>query len=209
MLIATASQVNAQVTFRPGVRAGLNLSHLTDNNDFDYYYEAARTNVDYKNKADFYVGVYGALHLSKYYTLQPEINYSRQGATVEYSYHGITTETKLNLSYISVGLVNKFTFNRISVQIGPTVDVIVDKSRTRQPYLLTDVYDEPYGEYTYTETDSDLDLAFLAGIGVSITKNLGLEARIKKGVIPVIDLSDSNHDNVVYSFGATYTFDLK
>ena len=58
-------------------------------------------------------------------------------------------------------------------------------------------------------TDSEVDLAFILGAGYNFTKNFGLEARVKKGVIPVLDYSDGNHSNVVFSFGGTYTFDLK
>ena len=88
---------------------------------------------------------------------------------------------------LSVGIVNKFTFNSFNIHVGPTVDVEVDSN---------------------FDTDNDLDLGFQLGAGYNFTKNLGLEARIKRGVIPIVDTS-SNHDNVVYSLGLSYTFDLK
>jgi hypothetical protein len=46
------------------------------------------------------------------------------------------------------------------------------------------------------------------GAGISLTPNFGIEARVKKGIIPVVDYNES-HTNVVFSLGGTYTFDLK
>jgi hypothetical protein len=184
------TQSNAQVTFSPGLRGGANFSHFTKGSGTSYdYYSGTSTSsrIDFTSKTDFYVGFFGALHLTKYYTLQPEIDYSRQGATLK---SGGTTQ-KYDVSYLSIAVINKFTFtDKFNVHVGPTIDFKTDNSINIDP-------------------DSDVDLAFVLGAGYNVTKNFGLEARIKKGVIPVIDLSSANHSNVVFSLGATYTFDLK
>lgn len=209
------NQNQAQVTFRPGVRAGLNFAHFTKGDYVNggytnlYYdpntmqYIGTTTTSDYKSKTDFNVGFYGALHLTKYYTLQPEINYSKQGSTIETTTvnNNIPTKTayKYDVSYLSIGIINKFTFNdKFNFHVGPTVDFIVDKTR----FLST------YG-YNNLSAESDFDLAFTAGFGYNFTKNIGLEARVKKGIVPVIDHGGSTHTNVVFQLGATYTFDLK
>jgi hypothetical protein len=184
------TQSNAQVTFKPGLRGGVNFAHFTKgdfNNNYYYYDYDPATNSsnrpDYKTKTDFYLGFYGALHLTKYYTLQPEIDYSRQGTKI-----GGTSKT-YDVSYLSVSVVNKFTFtDKFNIHVGPTIDFIVEEN-----------YD----------FDSEVDLAFQLGAGYNVTKNFGIEARIKKGIIPVLDYSSSNHTNVVFSLGGTYTFDIK
>lgn len=189
------SQAEAQVSFRPGVRGGLNFSHFTKGDDYtnfyydgtDYVYTDSRR--DFGSKTDFYFGMYGALKLTKMYTLQPEIDYSRQGSTYEFiGSNNIRTTQDLNVSYLSIAVVNKFTFNKFNVHVGPTVDFVVE-----------DDFD----------TDSDVDFAFQLGAGYDFTKNFGIEARVKKGIIPVLDFSDNSHTNVVFSVGATYTFDVK
>lgn len=188
------SQAEAQVSFRPGVRGGVNFSHFTKGDSYtDFYYDGSdyvytNNRRDFGSKTDFYLGIYGALKLSKVYTLQPEIDYSRQGATYDYVSNGIFYTDDLNVSYLSVAVVNKFTFNKFNVHVGPTVDFVVEND---------------------FDTDSDIDFAFQLGAGYDFTKNFGIEARVKKGVIPVLDFSDSNHSNVVFSVGATYTFDVK
>jgi hypothetical protein len=188
-------QAQAQVTFRPGLRGGLNFSHFTKGDSYNTYYTdqygnyVNTTNRDeFTSKTDFYLGFFGALKLSKVYTLQPEIDYSRQGATFKVQ-NG--KEDKLDVSYLSVAVVNKFTFNdKFNIHLGPTIDFVVENSNNFDP-------------------DSDVDLAFQLGAGYDFTNNFGIEARVKKGIVPVLDFSQSNHTNVVFSVGATYTFDVK
>jgi hypothetical protein len=197
-------QAQSQVTFKPGLRGGLNFSHFTKGDSYNTYYTdqygnyVSTTNRDeYTSKTDFYVGFYGALKLSKFYTLQPEINYSNQGSTYK-PQNG--KEERLDISYLSVGIVNKFSFNnKFSIHLGPTIDFVVDEN----------VYESFNSNNYYNYNDvNDVDLAFILGAGYDINKNIGIEARVKKGVIPAIDFSD-NHTNVVFSVGATYTFDVK
>lgn len=188
------TQSQAQVSFKPGIRAGLNFSHFTQGSGNNgYYYDSNgnyvpnTTTDNYTPKTDFNVGFYGALHLTKYYTLQPEINYSNQGSYLE---SGIT-KTKIDVSYLSIGVINKFTFtDKFNFHVGPTIDFIVDKAR-------------------YLGTESDVDLAFTAGFGYNFTPNFGIEGRIKKGIVPVIYNYGSDHTNVVFQLGITYTFDVK
>jgi len=181
-------QADAQVSFKPGIRGGLNISHFTKGTFSNYgYYDYNGNYISnapdkYNSQTAFNVGFYGALHLTKYYTLQPEIDYSKQGSYDE------STKTKLTVTYLSLAILNKFTFDKFNVHIGPTIDFVVDKN---------------------FNADSEVDLAFILGAGYNFTKEFGIEARIKKGIIPVIDNSNANHTNVVFQLGATYTFDIK
>jgi hypothetical protein len=188
--------VSAQVTFRPGVRAGVNFSHFTKGDVYyDYYYDNNGNYIEIRNedqfssKTDFYVGIFGTLQLSKFYALQPEVDYSRQGSKYTYYDENLMREFKrdLDVSYLSIAIVNKFTFNNFNFHVGPTIDFVVEESFS-----------------TYNE----VDFTFLIGAGYNFNKNFGIEGRIKKGIVPVLDLNDS-HTNVVFSLGATYTFDVK
>ena len=180
-------QVKAQVTFKPGLRGGANFSHFSKGSN--YYYadpydlsSPGNSNIQYETKTDFYLGFYGALKLAKHYTLQPEINYSSQGS----KYRSSTSNVDLNVDYMSFGVMNKFTFgDRFNLHVGPTLDFVVNKD---------------------FRTETDLDMAFVLGAGISLTRNFGIEGRVKKGIIPVIDFGNY-HTNVVFSIGGTYTFD--
>jgi hypothetical protein len=175
----------AQVSFRPGLRGGANFSHFTKGSDYYYDdYNSSNVNNDLTSITKFYIGFYGALKLSKYYTLQPEIDYSAQGS----NYQNSIKSGHLEVNYLSFEVLNKFTFSdKFNVHFGPTLDFVVSKN---------------------FPVEADVDMAFVLGMGVNLTPNFGIEARVKKGIIPVFDDNDT-HTNVVFSIGGTYTFDVK
>jgi len=196
-MLAFFGITQAQVTFKPGLRAGANFSHFTKGDEYTYFDNNTSTNVtqrdEFNSKTDLYIGFFGALHLTKYYTLQPEIDYSRQGAVYK-GKNGFQDET-LEVSYLSIGIINKFTFSdKFNVHVGPAIEFQVEDN---------------------FPTDNEFDLTFTLGAGYNFTKNFGLEARVKKGIVPVFEgynngfYGDDSHTNVVFSLGATYTFDLK
>lgn len=185
------TQVNAQVTFKPGLRAGLNLSKITQS--------------DASTQSDFYIAGFGELKLTKYYTLQPEISYSKQGGddVLVEVYNNQTgnydvSKEDISVDYISFAIVNKFTFNdKFNMHVGPTIDFQAGQNRF---------------------TQSDVDLAFLLGLGFNVTKNLSLEARVKKGIIDIYETDYFNNNsydvgdyntNFLFQLGVSYTFDLK
>ena len=185
-LLTIFGMTHAQVTFKPGIRAGVNFSHFSKGDGYVYYdgNQYVTEKDGYNSKTDFYLGFYGALHLTKYYTLQPELDYSRQGAI--YKGHNNNDDEQLDISYISLAVTNKFTFtDKFNVHIGPTLDVVTDNN---------------------FDADSDIDVALYLGVGYNFTKNFGIEARAKTGIVSV---AGDGQRNVVFSVGGTYTFDLK
>ncbi len=184
----------AQTTFNPGLRAGLNISHFSKGNDAYYndvlFNSSVGNNRDFSSITDFYIGFFGDLNLTKYYSLQPEVNYSRQGSKLtSYDPASMTNKSRnLEVSYLAVGVANKFKFNNFNVHLGPTIEFVVDQN---------------------FDHDASVDLAFFLGLGYDFTSNFGIETRIKKGIVPVLDYSDGNHTNVVFSVGAFYKFDVK
>ncbi len=195
------TQTEAQVSFRPGIRGGLNFAHFTKGDDYIYYDSNGnnyRNLPETSNITDLYLGLYGALKLGKYYTLQPEINYSRQGSY--FKSNRDAPQVKYNVSYISVAVGNKFNFTpKFNVHLGPTIDVVVDNNDNRIVYN-NNYDDDLYGYFP-------VDFTFFFGAGYNFTKSFGIEGRIKKGILPVFN-NDYN-TNVVLSLGATYTFDAK
>lgn len=182
----------AQVTFNPGIRAGANFSHFTNKAqwysylDFDYS-NSAEANMDFKTKTDFYLGLFGNIRFAKFYALQPEINYSRQGAKLDTNINNWNGQT-ITASYIGFQLVNKFYFNKFNIHVGPTMDFLVEQKNF--------------------EASNEVDLGITAGIGVDITNNFGIEARVKKGFIPVYTFYN-DHSNVTFQAGVYYTFNMK
>ena len=204
LIIAIATQ--AQVTVKPGVRAGLNLSTFT-NSDFD-------------RKADFYVGGMVSVKLADFYTLQPELNYSRQGAKGSYTDYDfsfdpvagdlVQRDYDYSIQYLSLGLMNKFTFvEGFHAIVGPTLDFRVGDNF---PELLDG-------------NPVDFDFALNGGIGYTLPMGLTIEARYKLGMIDIFgDYLDEDWDedddnwgddngnyddvrlNSVFQLGVSYSF---
>lgn len=183
------TKTQAQVTFRPGLRGGLGLSNLGFHGDF---------------KPDYYIGALGQINLTKRYTLQPEITYTRQGANnLERYYYDESNNRKsfytdVNIDYVSLAMINKFSFNTgLQIQFGPTIDFIVN---TTLPY-----------------SDSDVDLGFVTGVGYKLPSGLLIEARFKADIIDNYGGYDDAYNSdessyspsVTFQVGVSYTFEKK
>jgi hypothetical protein len=190
-----ASLSFAQVTFKLGLRGGANFSHFSQGKGVQEYwdydestnsYEEVKRSFKFTNRTDFYFGIFGNIRLAKFYALQPEFNYSRQGSKVESS--GKYDRDEYKVSYFGTQLVNKFYFKNFNILVGPTIDIAVEKD-----------FDASY----------DFDLGITAGAGYDITPNLGVEARVKQGFLHTINNYQGKHANIVFQAGLYYTFNLK
>ena len=186
----------AQVKFEPGVRAGINFSRITD--------------TDLDGKTDFYVGGFTAIKLSRVYTLQPEISYSRQGAEGDITNYdpmlgqNVTRHFDIELNYVSLVLINKFTFLKsFNVHFGPFIDILAGGK---------------------TNNDANGDLGITTGIGYTTPFGLTVEARFKRGLGVAANTDelknyydgdddffdfDGNGNNLLFSVGLAYSFDVK
>ncbi|RZJ66834.1 MAG: PorT family protein [Flavobacterium sp.] len=178
--------VSAQVTVRPGVRGGFVTSDVTDING--------------TNRNDFYVGTFLAIKLAKWYKLQPEIAYSRQGMKARYtSFDPAVSSMDVNwdLDYVGLTINNKFyVFRGLNLQIGPYLDFLVN-SKNINP-------------------NSDADTGLNLGIGYDFKNGLGVELRFRGGLIDIFEdefdedyYDEYTHLNGAIQIGVTYTFDLK
>lgn len=192
VLFAGLVKSQAQVKVSPGIRGGLNLSSLTniDNNSM---------------KSDYYVGGLVEIKFNKYFTLQPEITYSRQGAEGREYYLGAPAQdAKYELNYVTLGAVAKFNFGGqgFHVLAGPSLDIKTSDN---------------FGQYGYDPIGTDL--AFVGGIGYSLPNGLTFEARFKQGLIDIYGYDGLDSDNGYYyediilnqvlQFGISYTFKVK
>ncbi|WP_264552814.1 porin family protein [Flavobacterium sp. N2038] len=199
VLFAGLITSQAQVKVSPGIRGGLNLARLT--------------NIDDNNvKSDYYVGGLVEIKFNKYFTLQPELTYSRQGSegreyTINPDDYVSFRQVKYDLNYITAGAVAKFNFHGSGFHVlaGPSLDLKTDDN---------------FGRYGYDPID--VDLAFVGGIGYTLPNGLTFEARFKQGLIDIYGYDDLNnyndnnnyyYDNVilnqVFQFGISYTFKTK
>lgn len=192
LLVAGLTQVNAQATFSPGIRGGLNMSNITDM-ESDY-------------RTGFYLGVAGGINLTKVYTLQPEITFSQQGnSNAMFSYYDYDTNETINesadieLNYLSLAVMNRFNIaDGFNISVGPILDFLVSNNMVSR--------------------DNEMDIGIMAGFGYKTPSGFAFEARLKKGLADVV--SNEYYDggdgfffgdyntNIVFQIGAAYYFDL-
>ncbi|MFL9844651.1 porin family protein [Flavobacterium rhizosphaerae] len=193
-------KAGAQITVTPGVRAGLNLSTFTNFPDS-------------QTRTDFYAGGFVGIKFVKFYTLQPEITYSRQGTKYNYDsslylpepgYEYHETQEDLQIQYLSFALINKFTFKGFAVMVGPSIDFKVGDN-------FEELSDELEG----------FDLTLQGGLGYEFGFGMGIEARYKIGLVDIFgnnfngwdDDDDYYNDDIddvrlnsVVQIGLTYSF---
>ena len=173
---------HAQKEFRTGLRAGLNISTIED--------------VDASAKPGFYVGAFGNIKFTKFYSLQPELNFSMQGANDVYLSSRYFPETNggradIPLNYLGLTVMNKFNLKSFFLQVGPSLELLLTESN-------------------YNNNRGDLSLNF--GLGYDITDNLSVEGRYKAGVADVVNDQDwflffsGLNYNSVFQVGLTYKF---
>lgn len=181
----------AQVTVSPGIKGGLNISNFT--------------NFDSDPKSDFYAGGLVAIKFNKFFTLQPELIYSRQGAEIrEYAVGGPGSRTvKYDLNYLSLDAVAKFHFGGGGFHIlaGPSLDIKTDDN---------------FPDYEYNPVGADFSI--VAGLGYTLPNGLTFEARFKQGLIDIYGYEGLDYDdyyyediilNKVFQIGISYTFKVK
>lgn len=182
----------AQVKVSPGLRGGLNLSTLSNIDDN-------------RSKTDFYIGGLVNIKFNKYFSLQPEITYSRQGDEGReyfgnsYNYRYVNYE----LNYLTLGAVAKFNIGGKGFHIlgGPSVDLKISDN-----YINSN----PEG----------FDLAIVGGVGYTLPNGLTFEARFKQGLVDIYGYDGVEYDdngyryndlilNQVFQIGISYTFKVK
>lgn len=191
---------NAQVKVSPGFRGGLNISDLSNMPG------------NSSSKSDFYIGALMAIKFNKYFTLQPELNYSRQGSEIRLSYLDFDNNTsrrrsqKAEINYLTLGAVAKFNFKGkgFHVLAGPSLD-----------FKTNDNFDK------FGENPVDVDFAIVGGVGYTLPNGLTFEARLKQGLVDIYGYDGYDYDNEnrryydditlnqVFQIGISYTFKVK
>ena len=167
--------LNAQVEIKPGVKAGLNISSFTN---------LRSSNLDGNSLTSFHVGGTVAFKFAKFYTLQPELLYSRQGSNIkstitlfDTNFNPISNEEiKVQLDYLSIVVNNKFFIagSGFNVQVAPVIDILLSDKNIEGP--------------------EGFDIAIAGGIGYNFPMGLALDLRYKQGIVDVFgrNVDDGN-----------------
>lgn len=195
-LIITAALLStalfAQHLPKLGIKAGLNLANLVNNNGL----EDLR-----KFKPGVHAGLLAHIHTSnKNFAIQPEVVYSLQGTQL--GRIGGSSEQNINLHYINVPILLQYMFdNGFRLETGPQVGALIS-AKSKSDNFSDDINDEFKG--------GDFSWAF--GVGYLTDAGIGLDARYNLGISNINDLPSPNNGilrNSVIQLGLFYMFDQK
>lgn len=188
-VLATPKPLFEPVRF--GVKAGLNVAGLT--------------NLDAHMKPSFYTGLQAEFQVSRTLRIQPEVVYSRQGATTKEG--GIRLYMRTNYINIPV-MLRYFPISKWSFEVGPQIGFMFSpqvKGKVDDASAKTDM------ESTFQEAGVDfkshtVDFAIAFGISYRPTDWLDLTARCNAGINPSLQIGTDDIRNICLQFGAAYRF---
>ena len=168
-----------------GIKGGANFYNINNDN-----------NVTYDSKIGFNLGLIGHIHVAKHFALQPEIQYSAQGAKFDIN----NINTKYNLGYINVPVLLQYMWdNGFRLQAGPQAGILVSaKSKINDNTVDIKNNFKPL----------DLGLSFGASY-IHPSTGVGIDARYNLGLSNINESSDVKSTNrglqvsLFYIFGHT------
>lgn len=177
--------------FEWGVKAGLNVTGLTDS-DFS---EAGR-HADAKMKASFYMGVFAEFNVvDDILSIQPELIYSRQGNRYKEGDYKMWNR----MNYLNLPVLAKLhVWNRLTIDTGPQFGLLMNaKSKIESPG-----HD---GTHSTTSKCKKFDVSWAIGASYRINNNFDVSARYNLGLTKTVK-HESDHKNSVIQIGAGYRF---
>jgi len=185
-LITTTS--NAQKKLVYGVKGGATISNMASEN----FYKS-------ESKTSFYVGLVAEYSMSPKFSIQPEIIYARQKATVYPYYYcvGFVCSPRIDnytLDYIQVPVLAKlYVFKNLSVELGPSFNFLVHSKEVNKSY----------NNQTTTNIGKTFEFSGVLGISYKLKNGLFASARYTKGFSDVLDGYAKNSS---YQLGIGYFF---
>ena len=185
-LLALAFRLPAQII--PGLKGGLNLASMAQENAPDVQYAVAGAG-----------GLTFDLNLWNHFTLQPELLFIQKGSKTRYEVLGLNFEQIITLNYLEIPVLAKVRFGNygededfgLYAAIGPWAGFALNgKSRTTQ-FLSNGIRgDSTVEEFRFDASDNRkrFDYGACAAFGMVINRIL-LEGRYNYGLAKVLPAS--------------------
>lgn len=181
MSMAVVSFAQAPAKF--GVKAGVNISTFNQNN------------ADYDSRIGLHLGGYAHIHLAPEWALQPEVQYSQEGAKRAVSNGEVTTK----LDYINIPLMLQYMFNNgFRIEAGPQLGILANGKYEDDDGNESDAADQDF-KSTNVALGFGLNYLSYSGLGIGGRYNLGLS-----------DISESSNTKVknnTFQISLFYMFD--
>ena len=154
LLCATVTAQTEKVKL--GVKAGLNISSLTSNEN----------ELQSSDKTGFSAGVMAEIPLTKNFAIQPELTYSQQGMKFSYSDADVVNshyKSTIQLNYINIPVMLKYyVVKGLSVQAGPQIGILLKANNKYQDNFLG--YDN-HEKFNLADYANGIDTSVNFGLG--------------------------------------------
>ena len=150
--------INAQVEIKPGIKAGMNIAGLSNLEE--------NGGIRSEKITTFHIGATLSFKFARFYTLQPEVLYSKQGS--EYKNFGFDGTQSIELNYLSIPVNNKFYISNsgLNFQIAPVIDILLSHKNVNNPQKV--------------------DIAIAGAIGYDIGNGLVMSIGYKQGITDLL-----------------------
>ena len=177
---AVALCAQTQVSFKYGVKAGINVSTWTGDAD------------DAESLTRGQFGAFARLSILDKLAIQPELLYSLQGTKGD----GEDGTTKIKTNYVQIPVMFKYyPIMGLNLQAGPQIGFLAK----------AEVQGEDIKDYM-----NKMDFAFNLGAGYDTDFGVGIDARYSIGLTNVLDddelFGDNKAQNGVFSLAISYSF---
>lgn len=185
---------------RLGAKVGVNFSSISgDENEF------------LSGLTSFHIGGLVEIPISEKFSIQPELLYSMQGATEEYSVipnggFGVKYENDLKLDYINIPIMAKYyVINGLSIEAGPQFGILVSAKAEGE---LTELEMRESESFDKDVKDSfkTFDIGFGLGASFRLDSDVFLSLRFNKGISQINEDLDYNHP---HDYPGDYNYSYK
>lgn len=171
-LTSLVTQVNAQVQFALGVKAGPNFANIDVNSSIG---------ANYKNRTGFHGGAFALIKLTKI-GIQPELLFSQQGSIVKFN----SGDGEANFDYINIPIILKlYTVAGINLQVGPQFGFLSGGEVKQTLNGVSTVRDAK-------EFYKGSDFSAALGLGWDLPFGLTIDARYNLGLSKINDGTNSD-----------------
>ena len=196
-----AFNVNAQ-EMKFGAKAGVNFASITgDMTD------------DLEGLTGFHIGGYVDIPVSGKFSVQPEIQFSTQGAKLEDD----DFESKIKLNYLNIPVMAKIMVAEgFSVQAGPQIGFLLSANEEYEYVGVDPGFSDDSGEEDIKDSIKSTDFSFNLGLGYEMATGLNFSARYCIGlsnindfedeVDPGFNVDDIKNNNGVFQLSVGYSF---
>ncbi|MEX6625835.1 porin family protein [Tenacibaculum salmonis] len=208
-IVAAGFTANAQeVSF--GAKAGLNIANYSKSTD----------DIDSEARTSFHIGAVAEIKISDKFSFQPELIYSEQGATIDYTetttvlteFTKVKLKGNIKLNYLNIPLMAKYyVMEGLSLEAGPQVGFLLsNKSKiktTVESSLLGESGTETSDLYLKDNLKS-VDFGLNFGAGYKLDNGLNFSARYNLGLSNMNDYEDNGNSrkNGVFQLSVGYFF---